>query len=85
MDATAEHYAKEAARLLSDEVLAGAMATVRMNALLALADVDASDTKEILRQQSIAKCLSDVRDALHAAILATGQNDGGVSVNGPTA
>lgn len=85
MDATAEHYAKEAARLLGDEVLAGAMATVRMNALLALADVDASDTKEILRQQAIAKCLSDVRDALHAAILATGQNDGGVSVNGPTA
>jgi len=85
MNATAEHYAKEAARLLSDEVLAGAMATVRMNALLALAETDPDDKTEILRQQAIAKCLSDVRDALHAAILATGQNDGGVSVNGPTA
>lgn len=85
MNATAEHYAKEAARLLNDDVLAAAMSTVRMNALVGLSEVDPDNKTEILRLQAMARCLSDVRDALEAAILATGARDGGVSMDGPTA
>ena len=78
-----DYYAKEAARLLADDTLAEAMTNVRMKALVALADVDAADTKEILRLQAIAGCLSDVRDELHAMILATGESDGGFDPNQP--
>lgn len=85
MSATAEHYAKEAARLLADDTLATAMTEVRTNALLALGEVDASDTKEILRLQAIANCLSDVRDQLEAAIKKMGSADGGFDPNKPTA
>jgi hypothetical protein len=77
---TEEHYAKEAARLLNDETLASAFETVKLNAMLALCDVDATDTKEIQRLQALANCLQEVRDALHAAILATGKSDGGMSL-----
>lgn len=83
MDAVAEHYAREAARLLADETLATAFETVKMNAMLALCDVDATNTREIQRLQAIANCLQEVRDALHAAITATGSRDGGFSPNEP--
>lgn len=85
MSAAEQHYAKEAARLLGDETLAEAMTTVRMNALVALAEADASDTKKILRLQAIANCLADVRDQLEAAIKAMGSADGGYDPNKPTA
>jgi hypothetical protein len=85
MNATEKHYANEASRLLSDDTLATAMTTVRANALVALADVDASDTKEILRLQAIANCLQDVRDQLEAAIKSMGSADGGFDPNKPTA
>ncbi|UYQ70975.1 hypothetical protein OF122_12995 [Pelagibacterium flavum] len=80
-----EHYAKEAHRLLNDDVLAAAFQQVRLDALVGLGTVDPSDTKEIMRLQSIAACLQEVRDLLEAAILATGEMDGGVDPNGPTA
>lgn len=80
MNATEEHYAKEAARLLNDEVLASAFEAVKLNAMMSLCEVDATDTKEIQRLQAIANCLQEVRDALEAAILATGERDGGLSL-----
>lgn len=83
MTAIEDHYANEAARLLADETLASAFETVKLNAMIDLCTVDATDTKEILRLQAIANCLQEVRDALHAAITATGRNDGGVSLSKP--
>ncbi len=74
-----EHMAREATRLLQDEVLAAAFEAVKLDALRKLADVDAFDTHQILRLQATANCLQSVRDALEAAILATGKSDGGVS------
>ena len=84
MNATAEHYAKEAQRLLNDDVLAEAMTAVRTEALVALATVKADDVTEILRLQAIANCLPDVVDALKAHILAAGGMSGGVDLNKPT-
>ncbi len=77
-----EHYAKEAHRLLNDEVLAAAFERVRLEALVALADADPDDKTQIMRLQAKANCLQEVRDALHAAIVATGENDGGYVPNG---
>lgn len=85
MSATAEHYAKEAYRLLNDEVLAAAFETVRLGALRDLAAADAFDAPEILRLQAMANCLQQVRDALEAAILAAGGMDGGVILDKPPA
>lgn len=78
------HFAKEAARLLSDDTMAGAFETVRINALVALSTADAGNMKEILRLQAIANCLSDVRDQLEAAIVAMGKADGGFDPSKPT-
>lgn len=80
-----QHYANEARRLLNDEVLGAAFEKVRLDALVGLGEVDATNTKEILRLQAIASCLQEVRDLLTAAILATGEQDGGVDPNGPPA
>lgn len=74
-----DYLAERASYLLNDEILAAAFERVRLDALTKLATVDASDTTEILRLQAIANCLSDVRDALVAVILASGKSDGGVS------
>lgn len=81
MTPTEQHYAKEAQRLLQDDVLATAFENVRMNALVALSFADAADTKEILRLQAIANCLQDVRDQLESAIIAQGSSDGGFDPN----
>lgn len=75
-----ERLAAEAARLLSEPLLADAFEQVRMDALLALAEVDAADTNEILRLQAIANCLNDVVDLLKAKIIASGSSDGGMQV-----
>ena len=84
MTPAAEHYARESARLLADDTLAGAFETVRINALVALSTVKASDINEILRLQAIANCLSDVRDQLEAAIVLMGKADGGFDPSKPT-
>lgn len=84
MGAIEEHYAKEAERLLNDDVLADAMTAVRMNALVELSTVKADDVTEILRLQAIANCLPEVVDALKAHILAAGGMSGGVDPNKPT-
>lgn len=75
-----DRLAAEATRLLSEPLLADAFAEVRMDALIALSEADASDMKEILRLQAIATCLSDVVDLLKAKITASGQADGGVQI-----
>ena len=78
-----QRLAAEATRLLNEPLLADAFAEVRMDALVALSETDASDMKEILRLQAIATCLSDVVDLLKAKITASGQSDGGVQVETP--
>lgn len=84
MTATAEHYRKEAERLLNDDVLAEAFTAVRMNALVALATVDADNKTEILRLQAMAGILPEVVDALRSHIIAAGGMSGGVDPNKPT-
>lgn len=78
-----QRLAAEATRLLNEPLLADAFAEVRMDALIALSEADASNMKEILRLQAIATCLSDVVDLLKAKITASGQSDGGVQVETP--
>jgi len=74
-----EHRAEEAKNLLANDLFADAMAQVRMSALAKLADVDATDTPAILRLQAVAGCTQEVRDLLYAAIIATGEHDGGMT------
>jgi len=81
MPATADHFAKEAERLLSDEVLSSAFDRVRLEALEALAVADAGDTKEVLRLQAIAGVVTEVRSLLGAMIAASGKRDGGFDPN----
>ena len=83
MNATAEHYRKEAERLLNDDVLAEAFTAVRMNALVALSTTKAENIHEIMRLQAIANCLPDVVDALKSHIIAAGGMSGGVDPNQP--
>lgn len=74
-----EYRAQQADRLLNHEpLLAEAMETVRMNALLALADVSPTDTSSILRYQAIAACTLELLNSLQAAIIAGGSQDGGL-------
>jgi len=61
-----EAQLEQAKRLLNDDMLAAAFEAVRVKALVALSEVDAANTTEILRLQAIANCLSDVRDQLLA-------------------
>lgn len=85
MNREQEHYAREAERLLSDEVLASAFETVRLRAMVDLTTVDPDNKTQILRLQAKANILSEVVDELKAAIAATGRNDGGFSPSKPTA
>lgn len=73
-----------ARRLLADEVLARAFEQVRLDALVALGNVDPTDTKEIMRLQAIAGCLQEVRDNLITVIIASGEQDGGYVASEPT-
>lgn len=85
MNATAEHYAKEAQRLLADEVLQAGFNRVRAEALEALALANPDDKTEILRLQAIAGVVTEVRNLLDAAIKAIGAHDGGFDPNKPAA
>lgn len=81
MNATADHFAKEAERLLTDEVLTTAFDRVRLEALEALAIADTANTHEILRLQAIAGVVTEVRSLLGAMIAASGKRDGGFDPN----
>lgn len=75
----AKYRAQTADRLLNHEpLLAEAMETVRMNALLALADVQPNDTSSIVKYQAIAACALELLNSLQAAIIAGGSQDGGL-------
>lgn len=85
MTATAEHYAREADRLLHDDILSAAFDAVRREALEALAVADAANINEIMRLQAIAGVVTEVRALLEASIIAAGKMDGGVDPNKPAA
>lgn len=63
----AEHYAKEAARILADEIFAYALDVVRKDALEALASAD-FDQITILRLQQKVSVIDDIRSELRGAV-----------------
>ena len=71
MNATAEHYAKEAARLLADDVLNYALDKVKAEALDALANADVDDKTMMLRLQQRVLAIEDIRSELKGATLRT--------------
>jgi hypothetical protein len=70
-----EHLAREAERLLADEVLRLAFDAVRQDAIEALATVDADDRTAILRLQARAVVVDEVRAALQAMIMRQGVSE----------
>lgn len=60
-------------------MFAGALTSVRMDALLKLAEVNATDIPAIQALQATVRVTDSIRDALMAAILQTGEQDGGVT------
>lgn len=73
--------AGHARRILSDAVFVDALTAIRVDALMALASVDAMDTQAINRLQAIVQVTDEIKDQLEAAIKATGQMDGGYSLS----
>lgn len=67
------HYAKEADRLLNDDVLTHAMDAVRREALENLATVPAHDVNMVLRYQSLVAGIEEIRSELRSAILRANQ------------
>ena len=67
-----DHLAREARRLLEDEVLRHAFDAVRQDAIEALASVDADDRTGILRLQARAAVVDEVRAGLQAMIMRAG-------------
>jgi uncharacterized protein YfdQ (DUF2303 family) len=63
-----EHYAKEAERLLADDVLKHAFDTVRADALEALVTADVNDPIKVLRLQQTVAVIDDIRAELRGAI-----------------
>ena len=73
------HRAEQAKELLGNTLFAEAMTAVRMNALVALASVDPTDTAAIMKLQAIAHCTEEVFGLLDSEITRSGVRDGGVS------
>ena len=73
------HRAEEAKHLLANDVFAEALTAVRADALLKLASVDATDVTAIQALQAMVRVTDSIRDALMAAILQTGEHDGGMT------
>lgn len=78
-----EHLAKEAARLLNDEVLLQAIADAQRDAMGSLVTVDADDKTEILRLQAQVKAFTEILDVLKIYVLRQSQNS--EPLNGPLA
>lgn len=72
------HRAEEAKRLLGSDLFADALTSVKMDALLELAKVDADSFNKITRLQSIVHVIDEIKSFLEAAITRTGANDGGL-------
>ncbi len=64
-----QHLAKEAARLLDDDVLHTAFDCVRRQALEALGTCDVNDRTQVLRLQARVHVIEEVRSELHAMVL----------------
>jgi hypothetical protein len=79
-EATQEHYANEAKRLLADDTFAEALTRVRTKAMSDLAVADADDKTAILRLQAKVAVTTEILDELNGMILAIG-NDGGFDPN----
>lgn len=63
-----EHYAKEAARLLADDVLNHALDKVSAEALAALAIANVDDKTSLLRLQQKVEAVEDIRQELRNAV-----------------
>lgn len=64
-----DHYAKEAERLLRDDVLNFALDTIRAGALEELATANAADMISVLRLQQTVSVIDGIRSELKGAIL----------------
>lgn len=62
------HYAKEAARLLADDVLNHALDKVKAEALAALATANVDDKTSLLRLQQKVEAVEDIRSELRNAV-----------------
>lgn len=62
------HYAKEAARLLADDVLNHALDKVSDEALAALAVADVDNKTSLLRLQQKVEAVNDIRSELRNAV-----------------
>lgn len=63
-----DHYAKEAARLLADDVLNHAFDRVKAEALDALATANVDDKTLMLRLQQRVEAINDIRSELRNAV-----------------
>lgn len=72
-----EHRAAEAKRLRSEPLLKEYMQSARDLALEMLATLDATDTKNILKQQAVAQVALEFSQYLDAVIAQGGDMDGG--------
>lgn len=73
------YRAQHAQQLLGDDLFAEMLTEVRVDALNALAECDATDADAIRHQQAIVAVTGAIRDKLTAVVLKTGQGDGGMS------
>lgn len=64
------HLAKEADRLKHDEIFNRALADIRLEALEALAEADATNTVMILRLQQKVDVIDEIRTTLDRYIMA---------------
>lgn len=72
--------AERARFLLSDDLFAEMLTTIRLDALNALAEVDPDDKNQILRQQAIVAVTGEIKSLLERCTLTTGGQDGGYSM-----
>jgi hypothetical protein len=63
-----DHYAKEASRLLADDVLNYALDKVSAEALAALATANVDDKTSLLRLQQKVEAVNDIRSELRSAV-----------------
>ena len=63
-----DHYAKEASRLLADDVLNHALDKVSAEALAALAIANVDDKTSLLRLQERVGAVEDIRSELRTAV-----------------
>lgn len=70
---SADHLAKEAARLQGDPIFNQALQEIRSEALDALAAADADDKTMILRLQQKVAVIDEIRSMLARFILKSGQ------------